>query len=195
MSSHQVCKVGTVTWIRQDSLKINTGNEGQQHAKHLRSLGWDTAMSPSLQSYGSPKPPSLSLYTPARGAPSLRDRRLPGPQGLPLILLQCPAPALPGGVGRGVAPGRAVQPQLLAPAETLRTGVHLHPRRLCTGLEQGSAPRCRSPPAHRAKYPQARAPHSSEAYPGRRATGRRWQCHGRSVPHTRTGPRPLAARG
>lgn len=75
-----MCKVGTVTWIRQDSLKINTGNEGQQHAKHLRSLGWDTAMSPSLQSYGSPKPPSLSLYTPARGAPSLQDRQDGGSQ-------------------------------------------------------------------------------------------------------------------
>lgn len=66
--------------------------------------------------------------------------RLLAPQGLPLILLQCPAPALPAAVGLGVTPGRAVQPQLLAPAESLGTGVHLHPRRLCKGLERGSAP-------------------------------------------------------
>lgn len=92
--------------------------------------------------------------------------RLLGPQGLPLILLQCPAPALPAGVGLGVAPGRAVQPQLLAPAETLGTGVHLHPRRLCKALEKGSAPRCRSPPSHgAAKHPSGQGHAHGQSLP------------------------------
>lgn len=41
--------------------------------QHLRSMGWDTAMPPSFQSYGCPKPPSLTSYIPARGAPSLGE--------------------------------------------------------------------------------------------------------------------------
>lgn len=38
-------------------------------------MGWETALPPSFQSYGSPKPHSLNLYIPTRGAPSLRDRQ------------------------------------------------------------------------------------------------------------------------
>lgn len=51
----------------------------------------------------------------------------------PLVLLQHPAPAFPGDAWLWVAPGRAVQPQLLALAKTLGACIDLHPRRLCTG--------------------------------------------------------------
>lgn len=148
---------------------------------------------PLSRTMGNPEPLSLTPRIPAGAAQG--GRRHPRPPRLPLVLLQHPAPALPGGVGRGVTPSRAVQPQLLAPAETLGAGIDLHPRCLCTGLEKGSVPGCHLPPTHGARHHPGQGPTWGRAYPGRRARGRRWQCRGRCVPRTRTGPRPPAARG
>lgn len=204
MNAHQAHKAARVAlggdsdlnkagWLKNKCMKL--GLAVSQPSQHM---GWGCCSAFSFQSYGQPQAPLPQPMYPCKGTiiPSGTGMtKAPRSHGSPLILLQRPAPALPGGVGWGVAPSRAVQPQLLAPAEMLGAGVHLHPWHLCTGLEKGSAPRCRWLPTHGARHRLCQGPTRGRAYPGQRAIGRRWQCRGHCVPHTRTGPRPPAARG
>lgn len=161
-----------------------------------RGLGeFQCLLFPELWTTPSPSPSAQASLQRDPHPQQDRDDKAPRSHGSPLILLQGPAPALPGGVGWGVAPSRAVQLQLLAPAEMLGAGVDLHPWHLCTGLEKGSAPRYHWLPTHGARQRLCQGPTRGRAYPGQRAIGRRWQRRGHCAPHTRTGPRPPAARG